>query len=98
MIDGIPFQVLSQIGGATAGWTLAGAAVWMVLTGRLVPRSVLMDQRQALEDQRQATAGYRAAYEQERDRADRILEPSAAVAVQVLRAIPASGAEIPGGT
>lgn len=36
MLESIPWQTLSAAGG---GWALTGVAVWMVLTGRLVPRA-----------------------------------------------------------
>ncbi|MCE7081143.1 hypothetical protein [Streptomyces sp. ST2-7A] len=40
-MEGIPTALLAQGG----GWAIVAAAVWMVLTGRLVPRSVMEDAR-----------------------------------------------------
>lgn len=79
-MDGIP-DLLTQAGGAAAGWSLAAGAVWMILTGRLVPRSTLQEQQRA-------TADWRRAYELERAKVEHLLLPVAELQQQVLSSLP----------
>lgn len=83
-MDGVPLQLLSSGGGAPIAWPLLGAVVWMILTGRLVPRSFYREQKAATET-------YRLAYEAERDRVDQVLLPTARLQAAVLSAIPQQG-------
>lgn len=82
MIEGIPFTDWGPTG-------LLALSVLMVLTGRLVPRSLYLEQRQAAE-------AWRTAWEAERDRNVRLLEPVAHLQRDVLMAIPRPPDQPPG--
>jgi hypothetical protein len=63
------------------GWVLVSAVVWMILTGRLVPRSV-SDEKDELANT------WRQAWLVERDRNDRLITPTAQIAQGVFRGLP----------
>lgn len=78
----IPWDILAELSPAALGWILAGASTWMVLTGRLVPRSLYSEQKQSAET-------WRAAWQAERDNLTKLVVPNAELQRQVLQAIPA---------
>jgi hypothetical protein len=73
---------LSNADPAAAGWFLAGLAVYMILTGKLVPRSLYAEQKQSAE-------AWRAAWQAERDNLTKLVVPNAELQREVLRALPA---------
>jgi hypothetical protein len=79
-VDGL-LTFLTGSSPAAIGWAIAGAAVWMILTGRLVPRSLYAEQKQSAET-------WRAAWQSERDHLTRLTIPNSELQRDVLRAIP----------
>lgn len=67
------------------GWGLGGGAVWMILTGKLVPRALYAEQKQSAET-------WRAAWQTERDNLTKLVVPNAELQREVLKAIPAQPA------
>ena len=73
-------DIAGQLAAKGGGWALLGAVVWLIATGRLVPRSALVD-AQAERDK-----WYEAAMEARRQNTDLLV--GARVARDVLRALP----------
>lgn len=67
---------------AAGGWFLASIAVVMILTGKLVPRSLYLEQKQSTET-------WRTAWQAERDNLTKIVVPNAELQREVLKALPA---------
>lgn len=80
-MDAVPWSLIGSVGGPASGWVLVTFAVWMILTGRLIPRTIH-------EETRAEADTWRRAYEAERDRTSSVLVPSAELQRDVLSALP----------
>lgn len=87
-MESLPWGVLGPVAGAGLGWMAAFYFVRLVYVGKMVPRSIYEDQRQAAQD-------WRRAYEEEREARRRVLTPMAQLQREVLSSLPPATGEIP---
>lgn len=77
-MDAIPWADLLPVAGSGGGWLLALYFIRLVFSGQMIPRSVYLEQREVADS-------WKAAYESERDKTEKVLMPMAELQTHVLK-------------